>query len=172
MRRLLLLLLPLAVALAACAPVAASSQPQAPVATAAQLNPTPTDDPALIPTLFPSTTAGGDLTRTDEQGMVVMEVTPLNLGTPADTLEFDVAMNTHSVDLSMDLAILSTLTTDTGVTIQASKWDATPGGHHVSGKLIFPSVKDGQSVLEGAGTLSLTILNVDAPSRIFEWNLK
>jgi hypothetical protein len=47
-------------------------------------------------------------------------VVTVELGTPADTLEFDVAMNTPLIDLSMDLAALSTLSTDTGVTLQAS----------------------------------------------------
>ena len=113
-----------------------------------------------------------DLTRTDEQGAVTFEVTPLNLSKAADSLEFDVSMNTHSVDLSMDLAQLATLTTDTGLTVQAAKWDATPGGHHVPGKLIFPVTQDGKSVLEGAGKLTLTIVNVDAPTRLFEWSLQ
>jgi hypothetical protein len=108
----------------------------------------------------------------DEQGAVIFEVTPLNLGTPADSLEFDVTMNTHSVDLSMDLAQLATLTTDAGVIVQATKWDATPGGHHISGKLIFPSMQDGKSILEGASKLTLTVVNVDASSRVFEWQLK
>ena len=94
------------------------------------ITPTPTDDPAFLPTLFPNMADSNELTRIDEQGAVVIEITPLNLDTPMETLEFDVAMNTHSVDLSMDLALLSTLSTDTGVTIQAAKWDATPGGHH------------------------------------------
>jgi len=31
-------------------------------------------------------------------------------------------------------AFIATLTTDTGLTVQATKWDATPGGHHVPGK--------------------------------------
>jgi hypothetical protein len=92
--------------------------------------------------------------------------------TPADTLEFDIAMNTHSVDLSMDLATLSKLSTDTGMTVQAAKWDAIPGGHHVSGKLIFPASANGTSILEGANKLTLTIVNVDAASRVFEWELK
>jgi hypothetical protein len=136
------------------------------------VTPTPTDDPALIPTLFPNADGNSELARLDEQGAVVFEVTPLNLGTLADTLDFDVAMNTHSVDLSMDLAARSTLSTDTGVTVQASQWDAILGGHHVSGTLIFPSVRDGKPILEGASTLTLTIANVDAPSRIFEWELR
>jgi len=145
---------------------------QPPAESVSNAIPTPTDDPALLPTLFPNTAGSGEMTRLDEQGAVIFEVTPLNLGTPADTLEFDVAMNTHSVDLGMDLAQLATLSTDTGLTTQAKKWDATPGGHHIDGKLIFPSAQDGTSILEGATKLTLTIVNVDAASRVFEWELK
>ncbi len=157
--------------LAACASrgSVANAAPAAPTqdsvnaaATEAMLHPDNTAAPAT------------DLKRTDEQGMVTMEVTPLNLDNAADTvtLDFDVAMNTHSVDLSMDLAPLATIVTDTGTTVQAAKWEATPGGHHVSGKLIFPATQDGKGVLEGASKLTLTIVNVDAPSRVFEWQLK
>lgn len=166
------LLLVLTLILAACALQANpdSAEPSALPVTQAIV--TPTDDPAILPTLFPNTGGASDMTRMDEQGAVIFEVTPLNLGTPADTLEFEVSMNTHSVDLSMDLAQLATLSTDAGLAIQASKWDATPGGHHVSGKLIFPSMQDAKSILEGASKLTLTIFNVDAASRIFEWELK
>lgn len=124
--------------------------------------------PIIGPTARPP--ALQDLARVDQQGAVTIEVIPTNLDSAVDTLDFDVAMNTHSVDLSMDLATLSTLATDTGLTVPASKWDAPPGGgHHVSGTLIFPAVVDGKPILEGARKLTLTILNVDAPSRTFEW---
>jgi hypothetical protein len=159
--------------LVACAPgQSATALPAAQPSPTSNIVPTPTDDPALIPTLFPDANSNSELARLDEQGAVVFEVTPLNLGTPADTLQFQVSMNTHSVDLSMDLAVLSTLSTDTDVSLQALKWDAVPGGHHVSGTLIFPSTQDGQSILESASKLTLTIDNVDAPSRVFEWELK
>lgn len=166
------LLLVLSLILTACAPQANpnSTQPSALPVTQAVV--TPTDDPASLPTFFPNTSGASDMTRMDEQGAVIFEVTALNLGTPADTLEFDVSMNTHSVDLSMDLAQLATLRTDAGLAVQASKWDATPGGHHVSGKLIFPSTQEAKSILEGASKLTLTIINVDATSRIFEWELE
>ncbi len=159
--------------LAACAPSQVNTDPTAPSpVSGSSITSTPTDDPAILPTLFPNQNDNGELTRIDEQGAVVFEVTPLNLGTPADTLEFDVAMNTHSIDLGMDLASLSTLSTDTDITLQATKWDAIPGGHHVSGKLIFPAMKNGKSILEGVSKLTLTIINVDATSRVFEWELK
>jgi len=38
--------------------------------------------------------------------------------------------------------------------------------------LIFPALKDGKSILDGASKLTLTIVNVDAASRVFEWELK
>ena len=159
--------------LVSCAPSqAVTEQPTAVASPVLNVTSTPTDDPALLPTLFPNSNGKGEFTRIDEQGAVVFEVTPLNLGTPADTLDFDVAMNTHSVDLSMDLAALSTLSTDNGVIVQASKWDAVPGGHHVEGTLIFPSAQDGTSILEGASQLALTIVDVDATSRVFEWELQ
>jgi len=149
---------------------AAQDAPQpAPVYNA---TPAPTDDPVILATLFPNVGGDSELTRSDQQGAIIVEVTPLNLGAPAENLEFNVVMNTHSVDLSIDLAILSTLTTDAGITVQAALWDAPRGGHHVSGKLIFPAMRDGQSVLEGVGRLTLTMIDVDAPSRVFEWELK
>lgn len=172
---LLILTLILTACAATSAPLPPSTSVQnnpesAPVSNAI---PTPTDDPAILPTLFPNMNGNADMnmTRIDEQGMVIVEITPLNLGAPADTIEFDVVLNTHSVDLSMDLAKLVTLTTDTGISIQATSWDAPRGGHHVSGKLIFPSMQDGKSILDGAKKLTLSILDLDAPSRIFEWKL-
>lgn len=110
-------------------------------------------------------------TQTDSQGAVTFEVTPLNLNNPGDTLLFDVTMSTHSVELSMDLSTLATLTTDTGTTVQATLWDGPKGGHHVEGKLSFPASQNGKSVLDGAKQLTLTIKDVDAPERTFVWEL-
>jgi hypothetical protein len=103
---------------------------------------------------------------------VEVVVRPLDLGSQAGKLTFEVALNTHSVDLNMDLATLSTLTTDTGLTVQADVWDAPRGGHHVSGTLSFPSSVDGKEILDGAAKLTLTIKDVDAPERTFAWDLR
>ncbi len=159
MRRFILpLLLTLTLILVACAPSQTSTDQ--------------TDPQPVSVSTEPSQADTGDLTRTDQQGAITASVTPLNLDNPSDQLEFDVTLETHSIDLSMDLATLATLTTDTGVTVQATLWDAPRGGHHVEGKLVFPATKDGKSILDGAGKLTLTITNVDAPSRVFEWELK
>jgi len=107
----------------------------------------------------------------DSQGAVTVEITPLNLDQPGDTLKFDVAMNTHMVDLSMDLAKLTTLTTDTGLTLQPTVWDAPKGGHHVEGTLAFPATQSGKAILDSAKQLTLTMTGVDNVTRTFTWNL-
>lgn len=102
------ILLLLTLLLAACSPLQSNGQQTVPTA-------------APVSNALPASadnTASVELTRTDEQGAVVIEVTPLNLDSATDTLEFDVSMNTHSVDLSMDLAQLATLTTDTDIGFQ------------------------------------------------------
>jgi len=117
-------------------------------------------------------TGSQDMLRSDTQGAVTLEVTPTNLSDPGDELLFEISMNTHSVDLSMDLAALATLTADNGNSVQASLWDAPRGGHHVSGTLSFPASVDGKPLLDGATKLTLTINDVDAPERVFTWDLE
>jgi len=158
MKRLIipiLLILPLIIT--ACSAVSPSlpSQPQA----------DPVSSESSSPEL-PSTT------RMDDQGAIIFEVTPLNLDQRIESLEFNIVLTTHSIDLSMDLAATATLATDTGISVNSILWDAPRGGHHVEGKLIFPATQDGKSILEGATKLILTITDVDAPTRTFEWELK
>ncbi len=127
-----------------------------------------------LPTATPQSTSSSgtdDLVRTDDQGMVSFSVTPLNLRSPGNTLDFEVSMNTHSVNLNMDVASLSTLTTDNSNEAQGTSWDGGSGGHHVSGTLVFPANVNGKSILDGATSLTLTIKDIDAPARIFTWSL-
>ncbi len=157
----LLPLLFLTLILVACGK--AASSPSALPATAAPENqPAASAEPA-------ASVRWDERPQSDSQGAVIVEITPLNLNNPGETLEFAVSLNTHSVDLSMDLAERATLTTDTGRTVQALKWDAPRGGHHVSGTLIFPATFDGTPLLEGANGLTLSIKNVDASLRLFSW---
>lgn len=162
----------LMLALAACAAPPATTTPvivtrEAPVPVAeATASPVATDRP-----LPPTDIVIQDLLREDNQGAVSVSVEPLNLDAPGDTLDFEVAMSTHSVDLSMDLMTLATLTTDTGLSATPVVWDAPRGGHHVGGTLSFPVGANGKSLLEGTKKLTLTIRDVDAPERIFIWEL-
>jgi len=126
-------------------------------------------DPTAVPTQ--TVEPQPDLTKSDAQASITVEVKPLNLEKPGDTLVFNVTMNTHSVDLGMDLTQLAVLTTDTGKSVQALKWDAPRGGHHVEGQLSFPATLDGKNLLDGARRISILIKDVAAPARIFTWQL-
>jgi hypothetical protein len=143
-----------------------------PTSNASSVTPTPTTDSSIFAQLFPGSNVNNELTRVDQQGEVVVQVTPLNLGVSGDTLDFEVALETHSVELSMNPANHTTLTTDTGMVVQATAWDGPLGGHHVSGKLIFPASVNGASVLDGATKLTMEIRDVDAELRTFEWILQ
>ncbi len=144
--------------LAAC-----SSQPAVPT-------PLPTTAPTQAATQAGKSPAP-DLARTDGQGAVEFAVTPLNLSAPGATLDFDVSMNTHSVDLGWDLAAQSTLATDTGLKVPALSWPVG-SGHHYDGTLSFPATSaDGKALLAGAKTLTLTIRDTDVPERVFTWDL-
>jgi hypothetical protein len=165
---MLLLLLPVLV-LAACGGPQVEAPLEAPGAEAPQVD-TPLGEvqtenaQAMI--------AVAQETLVDEQGAVSVAITPLEVAQDAATLSFEVAMNTHSVDLGMDLAQLATLTTDTGAAVTATTWTGEAGGHHVSGVLSFPTDNDGAPLLEGATTITLTLENVDARERIFTWRVQ
>lgn len=113
-----------------------------------------------------------DWTRHDAQGAVEVSVVPLNIHTEVkETIDFEISMNTHSVDLSVDLATLSTLETNLGELIRPVSWSGG-SGHHVQGILIFPAqTSTGNDFLEGASNLTLIIRDVDAPAREFVWEL-
>lgn len=117
------------------------------------------------------TATSGAMARMDAQGAVEFVVEPLSLSTPGDTLEFRVTMSTHSVDLSWDLAAQSVLTTDTGLEVAGLSWSGG-SGHHVEGVLVFPAQPaEGQPLLAGAKTLTLTIRDAGADERVFEWEV-
>jgi hypothetical protein len=112
---------------------------------------------------------GEEQSRFDSQGAVEVAVTPVNLDKAGETIEFEISLNTHSVDLSMDLADLSYLRTDTGQAVKAVFWDAPLGGHHVAGKLSFPAKVEGSSLIDGAREVRLIISDLDVPERVFVW---
>ena len=123
------------------------------------------------PTVVPATGVEEGPAVTDTQGAVEFVVTPLNLASPGATIDFEVSMNTHSVDLGWDLARQSTLTTDEGLAVIGQTWPVG-NGHHYEGILSFPArTTDGKPLLEGATDLRLVIRDTDVPERVFTWEL-
>jgi hypothetical protein len=144
--------------------LAACASPASPAAAPQTINASASDS-------GPTASAPADLARTDSQGSVEFVVTPTNLAAPGETLDFDISMNTHSVDLSWNLAAQSVLTTDTGLEVKGLSWPVG-SGHHYEGTLIFPAkTADGKSLLDGAKKLTLTIRDAGAQERVFEWEV-
>lgn len=106
-------------------------------------------------------------TQSNDEQSVTIEVTPLNLPDGGSTLDFEVAFNTHSVDLGFDPTAISVLRDDAGREYPAIAWEgAAPGGHHRSGVLRFKVPDLTTDFVE------VTIRDVaGVPERVFRWNL-
>ena len=102
-------------------------------------------------------------TKENDSGEVRISVTPrvLKSGFPAS---FDIAFETHSIDLVFDVEDVATLTDTTGTTYIPHWEGSPPGGHHRSGTLRFtPDLKR-------KTTLTLTLVDIAGiPSRTFSW---
>ena len=121
----------------------------------------------------PAATASAGATQTNEGGQVTIAATWQGSGAQPS---FNVAMNTHAVDLDgYDLRQLVVLRIDGGRDVQPISWEAPKGGHHRSGTLTFPATStDGTPLIaSGARTIELVIRDVaDVPERRFRWVLE
>lgn len=114
------------------------------------------------------------LTQSAAAGEVTIEITPLNLAdTQAPTLDFQVTLDTHSVELDADLTQLAVLQVGASE-VAATAWQAPESsGHHVAGTLSFPATDEsGQRLLEDATTFSLVIRDLaEVAERTFSWDM-
>ena len=95
-----------------------------------------------------------------------MKVTPLTLkqGEPP---VFDIAMDTHSVDLAADMLKTVVLRDDSGKEYVPTAWDGPgAGGHHREGKIKFAVVTTNPK------SLTLVVKNLaGVPERAFTWDV-
>ncbi len=106
-------------------------------------------------------------TQSNSEQAVGVDVTPLNLPGGGTSLDFEVAFNTHSVNLDFDPVALSVLRDDEGREYPAIAWEgAGPGGHHRSGVLRFKIPDYATDFIE------VVIHDVaGVPERVFHWSL-
>ncbi len=106
------------------------------------------------------------LKQTSSQNNVTVDVTPSNFRFGKE-VEFEVSLNTHSVDLGFDLTQISTLSDNLGNNYAPVAWNGSPpGGHHRNGTLTFPKLD------ENAESMVLVMKGIaDVPERKFEWSL-
>ncbi len=133
------------------------------------LAPAPTKPPSAASNAQSATSKSGGAafeTESNEGGSVSVAVKPtaLEVGKP---IVFDIAMNTHSVDLSDDMTQITILRDDTGKEYKPTAWDGPGGGgHHRSGTLTFAALsakpKFVELVIKGLAGVS---------ERVFKWDL-
>lgn len=106
--------------------------------------------------------------QTRSEGGVQVKVTPKNITVAADTWDFEVALNTHSVALDQDLVKTTVLVDPQGKQYLPIAWDGDPpGGHHRSGVLRFKAL----AVLPSSLELRISgVGGIDA--RVFRWQLR
>lgn len=102
----------------------------------------------------------------NEHGVKVT-VTPQNILSKAKTWDFQVTLETHTQDLSDDLAKSSVLIADGKQYLPLSWEGAPPGGHHRKGKLRFKAIAPPPASVE----LQIRLAG-DASPRSFKWLLK
>lgn len=85
--------------------------------------------------------------------------------TPLSASEFQIEVNTHSVNLDFDLAEISELRDSLGNSYKPLKWEGSPpGGHHRSGILKFPQAS--------ANAEFIRLIINDGAEREFYWSLR
>ncbi len=138
--------------------------------------PTPAATSTPVPTSVPSPTvplstatapaATAFDTKSNSGGSVSVDVRPASLS-PGQPVAFDVAMNTHSVDLIDDMIQIAILRDDAGKIYNPVAWEGPGGGgHHRSGTLKFAALAGKPKYVE------LIIKGLaKVPERVFRWEL-
>jgi len=102
--------------------------------------------------------------KPDTQAGITFLVTPIDFSFEKE-VKFEISVDTHSGSLDFDLTKISFLEDDKGNQYKPITWQGPdPGGHHLSGILIFPKLN------RQVKNIKLTIQ--DASPRVFEWSLK
>ena len=106
--------------------------------------------------------------QTSRDRGVTVRAKPVDVSPGAKTWTFEIALDTHSGDLTDDLLRAASLAGASGPARAASAWDGDPpGGHHRKGVLRFAPIAPPPDVL---------VLRIQRPGesapRIFRWDLK
>lgn len=123
---------------------------------------------AMLAAMFMHSASAAELSAQNSQRSVTVTVTPQNLAANATAWEFKVVFETHSQDLSDDLAKSTVLVDATGKQHAPVAWKgAPPGGHHREGVLTFAPIKPAPTSVE---------LRMQRPGeleqRSFRWKLQ
>lgn len=180
------LALPIFVAGALVLVLAVWASPPARLTPQAQIRPTealPSQAPATAvaaPAVPTATRAVQDLTRRDKgEGSVTVVATllttPAKEFDPASEIAFEIALDTHAVELgAYDLAKAIVLRDGAGAEHRAIRWTGgAGGGHHRSGLIVFTKNLVWDPAADGKETLSLELVVKDVSGvreRVLRWD--
>ncbi len=103
--------------------------------------------------------------QTSSDGIVTVVVTPRGVPEQKTDWKFDVALETHTVDLSEDLERVSVLVDDGGKEHKPTAWAGDPpGGHHRQGTLTFRAISPVPAAME-------LRIEIAGKPRTLEWRL-
>ena len=108
--------------------------------------------------------SSGYTKQENQEANVTVEVTPLKLSSK-ENMEFDIVLDTHSIDLDKSLKDIAELEDDKGNIYNPISWSGETGGHHIEGNLVFPPFS------KNAKVVKLTIKQMGGIDRIFKWNI-
>lgn len=105
--------------------------------------------------------------RENDEGQVMVTVTPSISSNAADTWRFNIQLNTHVAPITQDIAAVSVLSDGEGHDERPLAWEGDPpGGHHRKGVLVF------RAISPTPRSVMLAIHEVGAvPERRFTWKL-
>lgn len=106
--------------------------------------------------------------QSSASGGVTIAVKPVEVSAGAATWSFQVTLNTHSQELSDDLARAAYIVDGAGKKISPTAWDGdAPSGHHRKGVLRFKALSPPPKAIE----LRIQRPGESAP-RKFRWEMK
>ncbi len=107
--------------------------------------------------------------KMDETGAVAIAVAPKGIFESSESWDFEISLNTHSIELSEDMVKVATLftqITQNGEEYRAIEWEGSPpGGHHREGSLKF------RPISPMPASIALEIY-INGERKNFEWALK
>ncbi|OGM97435.1 MAG: hypothetical protein A2735_01740 [Candidatus Yanofskybacteria bacterium RIFCSPHIGHO2_01_FULL_41_21] len=103
--------------------------------------------------------------KTDNQLAVTITVTPIDISSQLKKWEFEIVMDTHSVELNQDLTKMAVLVDDQGKEYKPLSWEGTIGGHHREGLLIF------NQIIPTPKSVQLKVSGIGDVIRSFDWQL-
>lgn len=103
--------------------------------------------------------------KTNEEGSVVVTITPIDILSPSKEWKFDIAMNTHSIELQNPIETVIIIDNQ-GQEYKPINWNGPTEGHHMNGTLTFNQVSPIPNSIE------LKISNIDDVEKNFIWELK